>query len=236
MDELKHQFEIGDSVLVAQGVTHPDLEQDISGWQGRVFDIETGGTYEQLIGVEWDSLTLRAMPESFIEAADEAGFDWTRAYLLPHALQPTHPRDREGDVTAAAMQLSEMFESAGYADEEDEDEITAQLDRIEMLLAEADSDEAELERWVTYLSETLAFPFDADVAYFQEQGPLQEGDTVNVTGISLVDTEHGIIVSVDHRGNSLDIPLSQLEPMDETSANFQLVDDYIVWFDNRYYD
>lgn len=236
MDELERQLEIGDSVLVAQGVAHPDLEQDLSEWQGRVFDIETGGTYEQLIGVEWDSLTLRAMPESFIEAADEAGIDWTRAYLLPEALRRTRPRDSEDDVTAAATQLSEMFESAGYADEEDEDEITAQLDRIEMLLADADSDEAELEQWVRHLSDALAFPFEADVAYYQEQGPLQEGDTVNVTGISLVDTEHGIIVSVDHLGNSLDIPLSQLEPMDETSANFQLVDDYIVWFENRYYD
>ncbi|HSM55126.1 MAG TPA: calcium-binding protein [Candidatus Sulfomarinibacteraceae bacterium] len=236
MDELAQEFEIGDSVLVTQGVRHPDLDQDLSGWQGRVFEIETGGTFEQLIGVEWDSITLRDMPEAFIETADEAGIDWTRAYLLPDALQPTRPRDSEEDATVAAMQLSELYETAGYADEEDEDEITAQLDRIEMLLADADSDEAELEQWAAHLSQALVFPFAADVAYYQERGPLQEGDTVSVSGISLVDEEHGLIVSVKHRGNSLDFPLSQLEPMDETSANFQLVDDYIVWFENRHYD
>lgn len=236
MDELAQEFEIGDSVLVRQDVQHPDLEQDVSGWQGRVYEIETGGVYERLIGVEWDSLTLRAMPEEFIEAADEAGIDWTRAYLLPESLIPTQPRDDEDDVTAAATQLSEMFESAGYDDEEDDEELEAQLDRIEMLLADADSEEAALQQWADYLSQTLEFPFEADVAYYQERGPLQEGDTVSVKGLSMVDDEHGIIVSVDHQGNEVDFPLSNLEPMDEASSNFQLVDDYVVWFENRYYD
>jgi preprotein translocase subunit YajC len=55
-------MEIGNSVRVKQGIMSPDMEDlSISGWEGRVFEIE-----DDLITIELDSLTLSKMPEEYI--------------------------------------------------------------------------------------------------------------------------------------------------------------------------
>jgi hypothetical protein len=69
------------------------------------------------------------------------------------------------------------------------------------------------------------------VASYREQGPIQEGDVIDVRRISLVDDKHGVIVGVRFRNQQYDIPLFELEGLDELSANAQYVDDYAVWWD-----
>jgi hypothetical protein len=231
MDSLNDNFELGDSVVVDDEVDHPDLDYDISGWQGRVIDVEFGDeVFGTLIGVEWDSITLRNLPREFIEEADEAGIDWTQAYLLPEALIATQPRDEQDDVTRVSEALSDRYETAGYGDEETGEEREARSQRIAGIVAGAESDEA-LKRWSDHLEDNLTFPFTARVRSFQEQGPLQEGDLGRVDGISLVDEAHGIIVRITHNGEAYDLPLSALSVEGEPSSNFQLVDDYSAWWD-----
>lgn len=231
MNSLNDNFELGDSVVVIDGVEHPDLDFDISGWQGRVFDVEVGDeVFGALIGVEWDSITLRNMPRAFIKEADEAGIDWTQAYLLPESLMAAQPRDEEEDVTRVSTALSERYETAGYGDEESGEEVQARLQRVATILAGAEGIEA-LERWADYLEDNLDFPFLVRVRAFQEQGPLQEGERGRIDGISLVDDEHGIIVRITHRGEEYDIPLSALSVEGSPSPNSLLVDDYSAWWE-----
>jgi hypothetical protein len=52
-------------------------------------------------------------------------------------------------------------------------------------------------------------------------------------GDSTVDDLYGIIVRVTHRRRLVAFPLCDLEVTDERSPNYQLVEDYGVWFANR---
>jgi hypothetical protein len=48
-----------------------------------------------------------------------------------------------------------------------------------------------------------------------------------------VDDHYGIIVLLKHRRQQYHFPLCDLEVTDEHSANYQVVQDYAVWFANR---
>ena len=54
------KWTIGDSVVVKPGVTDPDMDGDLGGWQGRVtaiYEDEDPVTVE----IHWDSLTLKSI-------------------------------------------------------------------------------------------------------------------------------------------------------------------------------
>ena len=92
---------------------------------------------------------------------------------------------------------------------------------------------AALSAWAAYLEEHLAFPFEAEIDEYQSRGPLQAGDRVNVTGVSLVDDLHAVIVDLWRGRRKYAFPLCDLEVIDKRSPNDQLVGDYRVWFANR---
>lgn len=222
MENAERPLAVGSSVAVRMDVADPDLGYDISGWQGWVVEIVDDEPYGRLICVEWDSVTLRNMPVSFIREADVEGVDWTRTYLLPEALRMVTPRDEPSDSAPVAAELSDKYESI----------LGEQGERIRHVLAEVqENDELQkMSAWADYLLPRLDFPFDAEVTDFQERGPLQEDDIVAVSGIDMVDEEHGIIVDVKHEGRNYDFPLCELRVLDEESVNYILVDDYCTWF------
>ena len=225
-------FEAGESVAVRTGVLHPDVETDIGGWQGRVTEVTADEIFGELAEIEWDSITLEQMPAEYISACDDAGIDWTRTELPAASLLPARPRDEIDDVTRVAAALSDRLESAGYETGGPAYE-AAQKERIGQILAMAGQGRPPLAVWASYLADNLDFPFPATVADFQPQGPLNEGDRVQVERIVLVDDEHGVLVSVDSSGRSYDFPLSDLQVADEGDPNFQIVDDYRVWYAER---
>ncbi len=57
LKNLKKEIKTGDSVLVKSGVTDPDYEYDIGGWQGRVTHIDSDDGNIFLM-IKWDSNTL----------------------------------------------------------------------------------------------------------------------------------------------------------------------------------
>jgi len=61
-------FKIGNSVKVKPGVKDPDLEADISGWQGRISAVQDDG----IVCIDWDSITLKQMPGSVIKKCEQA--------------------------------------------------------------------------------------------------------------------------------------------------------------------
>ena len=85
--------------------------------------------------------------------------------------------------------------------------------------------------WCKYLEENLQFPFEAEI--IDEPGPLEVGDVIKVTGIDGVFDLYGIVVNARMGRKKYSFPLCLLELVEKTSRNYQLVDDYNLWFSNR---
>ena len=72
-------MKIGESVKVKKGIKDPDLNKyNMTDWQGRVQsfdkDSETG---ELLFLIEWDSITLKLMPDEFVTHSLVEGYDFS---------------------------------------------------------------------------------------------------------------------------------------------------------------
>ena len=98
----KIDFKVGEEVIVKAGVLDPDLGTDIGGWQGRISEIEP---QSNLIGIDWDSITLKQIPDSVIDKCEESGWDWTRMSLSSTEVELTQPQDTEEDVAAIIEQI-----------------------------------------------------------------------------------------------------------------------------------
>jgi hypothetical protein len=206
-------------------VQDPDFGADIGGRQGRILNVNPSGD-EILVSVQWDSVTLQKMPVAMIEQCEERGLDWAEMALDANEVEPAKPRDTERDVAKIKERLSSRHGRAALGEEGK---------RIQKVLAAMDADEDldEFGAWEEYLEKNLRVPFEAEVAEFQERGPLRAGDRVTVTGIVDTDEMYGIIVNLKVGRRKYAFPLCDLEATDKKSANYQLVKDYAVWFANR---
>ena len=106
---------------------------------------------------------------------------------------------------------------------------------IQAVLAGVDPDDewAVFEAWHTHLHEVLNLPFEAEVAEFQERGPLQSGDHVTVQELTDIDDLYGVLVEIKHKRRTYHFPLCDLEATDHKSPNYDSLRAYVVWFANR---
>lgn len=58
-----------------------------------------------LIGIEWDSITLKNIPSSVIDQCELENRDWAQMYLSSTDVELTQPRDTEEDVAAIIEQI-----------------------------------------------------------------------------------------------------------------------------------
>jgi hypothetical protein len=210
-------FTTGDSVRVKDGVMCPDDDSlCVGGWQGRIFDID-----EDLVGVRWDSITLKQMPVDYIQFSEEEGLDWTMMYLSVDEVEPAEPRDSTDVADEVREALESLFSWLGDGEERE---------RIFNVIANADD---PLEGWTIYLTSQLTFPFDAVVNEPQDQGPLVHGDDVTVHGIFETDDLCGVLVQVTHKGQRYLFPLCDPTVRDKKSSNYLPLHDYCVWFANH---
>lgn len=216
-------FEVGDSVIVKEGVTDPDSALDIGGWQGRISEIGEGPDGEPFVVVAWDSHTLRDMPQWYLEQSETEGLDWIRFVLSSEDFRHARSRDSRGEVDEAVEEIESRVYWVSMG---------AEGKRIREVLSGVESEMEELEAWERYLKENLSFPFEARVSEYQEEGRLRQGDRVKVREISVVDDLYGVIVSGKSGGESIDFPLCDLEAVNH-GVNWQIVSDYGVWFANR---
>ena len=124
----KIDFKVGNSVIVKAGVLDPDLGTDIGGWQGRISEIEP---QNNLIGIDWDSITLKNIPDSVIKTSELEGWDWRRMFLESTEVELTQPQDTEEDVAATIEQIESQHRWS-YLGEEGKG--------IQAVLAEVDPD------------------------------------------------------------------------------------------------
>ena len=209
---------IGDSVKVKEGIMCPDDDSVcIGGWQGRISGIEDDGIVE----ICWDSITLKQLPHEYIKKSEVEGLGWTEMYLSVDEIEPTSPRDSEAQADDMAEEMENKFQWLGM-DKEGE--------RIFKVVADADD---EVEAWNSHFAKLLVFPFEARVSEPQDHGPLDDGDKVQVHGITEADEHYGILVDVSHGRQRFVFPLCDLIVWDRKSANYTPVQDYCVWFANR---
>jgi len=111
--------------------------------------------------------------------------------------------------------------------------ILEQEKRIEKFIGRLKDDMKILNKWEIYLKENLKLPFEAEVIESDDASPIVEGDKLKVTGISMIDDLHGIIVDVKKERRKYAFELCLLEVLGEDKEVKELVDDYSVWFCNR---
>lgn len=217
----------GDSVVVRQGVLCPDNDAfTLAGWYGRVTEVEPGEDGPPIVEIEWDSITVQAMPVDYIRESEIEGVDWSRMYLAADEVQVAEPRDTPAQ-TRKAIAATKARHAWDYLGEEG--------GRVQEVLAGLDPEDyaACACAWAEHLRRVVRFPFDAEVTEYQERGSLQSGDRVRVNRITGPDAHYGVIVQVKKGWRTLDFPLCDLEAVDEHSPSYQPVNDYGVWFANR---
>jgi hypothetical protein len=218
-------FEVGDSVVVKQGVRDVDFDVDIGGWRGRIEEIEPGEDGRVLL-VHWDSVTLREMSDAIVEACEEQGLSWTTYYVETSDVQPSSPRDTEEDVSRVVKELERKHAWIWIGPEgRTIREVLDGVDPRDIVAA--------LDAWNCHLEERLDFPFEAEVDVFRERGPLRGGDRVTVVGISGLDYTRGVIVHLQRSRQWYDSPLCDLSVADRGSPNHHIVQAYRIWFANR---
>jgi len=221
-------LKIGDSVIVKDGIKEPDFEDfEIGGWQGLAIEIDRDfDKVNTMITIEWDSLTLRQIPEEYIYQSEVEGLDWQRMNLFETDLEKSIPKDKQKDVKKTQDQLSEKYYWFSFGEEGLR--ISKILDGVNR------HDEIKcLQKWVNHLDKTLTFPIEAIVSETEDNDFIKSGDKVIIKSFPHIVDMYGVIASIRLDGKKYEFPLCDLEVIDKTGTNCQLIDDYHTWFGNR---
>ena len=97
-------------------------------------------------------------------------------------------------------------------------------------VADEEDDEKALQAWLSHLEAKLSLPFEAQIVETQEDGSPKAGALVSVFDFAGIHNEYGIMVSVKTAHKRFDFPLRDLQVCNKETPNYQLVDDYAVWF------
>ena len=220
------KFKIGQNVKVKNGVLCPDdSEFDLSGWTGRIIDLEEGE--EPTVCIEFDSITLKNMPEKFVKKSEQEGLDWSNIYLDVIEVEPTKSRDTEQDAKNIRNEIKKRFEWIGIGSE-------GELIQSVINSAESYKEWDALKAWEKYLEKNLQFPFVTFIHETWGRGPLNEGDILKVFGIELADDHYGIIVACRKGRKRYDFPLADLKVTEKKSINSDIIQAYRTWFANRH--
>ncbi len=242
---MKMEIKKGDSVRIKPGVTDPDYEYEISGWQGRVTNIDTDEI--KIIEIAWDSVTLNQMPAELIEASIKEGFDFSLMWLNGNEVDLTEPRDLQQAVEQRIEALNEQF---GYISSDEQSKNIAQiLDSKDLSVTEENQ-----YKFYDYLSEHIKYPciltgtedfsweepyvfgvFDKEEYERLKKKRASYTDHFKLVKLEdIIDDLRGIMVKVKRIGDKkvFVLPLWDLETTDRKDKNQQLFEDYSYWMSN----
>jgi Calcium binding len=117
----------------------------------------------------------------------------------------------------------EQFDTEGMEDEEL---------LISQILGDADTETECLDAFKHYLQEKLIFPFQADYCS-DVAAAIPDDATVNVLKMHGVDDEYGIMVVIKYENEMHTVPLYDLVVEDEEADNYDALEIYSIWFDNK---
>lgn len=231
-------FKVGDWVKVKKGIVVPDNpEYCIENWKGKIIKEFSAEADELVVLIKWDSQTLKKMPTDFIKECIHDGLEFSEMGLGINEIECTEPGDYEEDPDKMIQALisfhtESLFikrdENSKYYDEQ-EQRIVKILDGVDI-----ENEEKVTEKWAKYLDVNLEFPFKAEVIdIYRNIKGLDVGDVVNVKKIEGIHDSYGVVVEVRKRLRNYDLPLSDLEVCVKNSKNYNNVDDYNFWFENK---
>ena len=242
-------FSKGDSVKVNKGVSIPDLEEfDFTDWQGRIINFiesdEVKGEY--LLEVEWDSITLRNMPQDYIQQCEDEGYDIETFIFEKEGVTKTKARDKAQDRIAALNEMSSPLD--------DDDKNIAEILGTQKI----DVNKPNLRKFLTHIKKNITYPcilagiesmgdFDWEEKFQFGYGSNKEYENLRKTNPSLKD-EFELLEFLDKEIDAYEtIPvkvrrisdkkqfilcLDGLKPVDEASDNYAIIDEFVVWFVN----
>jgi len=240
-------FKIGDSVIVKAGTSDPDFDDfSIEGWQGRIIKI-TGKKSHPLVEIEWDSITLKQMPEESILRSLDDGCDFTSMILAGNEVELASHRDSETDAQKMRDQLHKKHPYASYEQQEQ---------NIAEILTGPDSsvNKDNLATYLLHLKNKIELPclltgsedFSWEEPYIfggwdkEEYKALKKTkpsytDTFELIGLDeTVNEDRGIFVNVKRVSDkkTFALPLWDLKVTDKLDRNYQLISDYSFWMTN----
>jgi hypothetical protein len=119
--------------------------------------------------------------------------------------------------------------SKARQDEEREERIVMEI------IVDAYGPEEQAMGWYYYLQDTMQFPFKAKCITKRRISPLKEGEKVEVTDMAPVDEcEREMFVEIDWKGDTLAVPLIQLEAPDADEETQQAISDWHYWVNQGY--
>lgn len=196
----------------------------IKGWQGRVEEALTNGQ-ENVYVVALDSITLRQLPERFIQYTCEEEYgSFSRFEFYEADLAPAEPRDTIEDAVITQRQLFHRY----FWGDIKEDEQAARIFDI-MLQAPAEED---IDNWLAYFNSEVEYPFSAVVEGLVLQH-IEPGTEVEVLGVEGVDEENefGLVASIKKGRAILSYPLMELMPVNDNDPKAEPLLDYRYWAD-----
>ncbi len=219
-------FKKGDSVIVKAGTKEPDFEElDIGGWQGKILDIKLKAKIKQpLILIEWDSITLSNMPNWYILASEDQGYNWRQIWLLENELNKTKPRGNESQDYKMQAVLCEKHKWYNFGE---------QGKRISSIISASKSEIECFQIWLGYLKSNLPFPLHAIIKPVDRHPILKNGEIVLLVSINSFDDLYGILADIKIKGKKSVIPICDLKMLDQNKKMTQAHDDYLVWFSNQ---
>jgi len=107
--------------------------------------------------------------------------------------------------------------------------------RIEAeVLAGADNEYERAIKWVSYLERQLTVPFQAECICATDASPLKLGALVEVTGLNTKMCQKNMFVTIDWKGETCDVPLSQLEGINVDDETLRGLTDWNYWVSCEY--
>ncbi len=109
-------------------------------------------------------------------------------------------------------------------------------ERITMeIVVDAYEPEEQAMGWYYYLQDTMQFPFTAICISKRRISPLKDGQIVEVIGMAPEDEcDREMFVNIDWEGDTLAVPLIQLEATEADEETQQAITDWHYWVNQGY--
>jgi hypothetical protein len=210
-------FKIGESVKIKSNIVIKDFKKiDFTAWQGRIIECYA----QDEIEVEWDSQTLKNLPEAYILKNIEEDYNFDSMILKAQQVEKTTARDEEKDRLSILQTLENKYNSLDDFGNDD----TFYKDLFESKNIAVTP--RNLNIYLEYIKECIEMPCLLKNIKHKENYQLfsfEEKDIEkhNTIGVKVIRTEDK---------KQLILPLHELIPLDEISENYSILKPYSDWF------
>ena len=88
--------------------------------------------------------------------------------------------------------------------------------------------------WYYYLTDTIAFPFQAKCNQELRKSPLRLDEVATVVDMISDDDSYEMLAEIEFKGRTMGVPLHQLEPIVVDEGTRQVIEDWQYWIARGY--